>query len=178
MIDADFKAVLDRVGLATKEKIIPDGRLHRFTVKGDRPGSKNGWYVLYSGNLPAGAYGSWKTGDSGTWCAKADRDLSPAEREENRRFFAKTQSQQGRGCLHRPGRFLLVQYARRTHPVFYAPITYGNTKGDLKLCRQQAFDLIDQILEVEGFGEDLRIGLDIFLMGEGDGGETGDKHDF
>jgi putative DNA primase/helicase len=45
MIDT-FKTALDAAGLSTKEKISPDGRMHRFHVDGDRPGSKNGWYVL------------------------------------------------------------------------------------------------------------------------------------
>jgi putative DNA primase/helicase len=77
-----FKQALDRAGLSTKDKITPDGKLHRFTVEGDRPGSKNGWYVLYGDVIPAGSYGSWKTGFKGTWCAKAENALTPAERKE------------------------------------------------------------------------------------------------
>lgn len=41
-IVAAFKTALDRAGLFTKDKITVDGKLHRFTVQGDRPGSKNG----------------------------------------------------------------------------------------------------------------------------------------
>lgn len=81
----DFKTVLDKAGLSTKDKIIADSRLHRFHVSGDSPGSKNGWYVLFGDGVPAGSFGNWKTGDKGTWCAKADHDLTPAQREENRR---------------------------------------------------------------------------------------------
>ncbi|MCD8566536.1 MAG: hypothetical protein LRY36_01205 [Alphaproteobacteria bacterium] len=81
MID-DFKAAFDRSGLSTKEKIIPDGRMHRFHIEGDRPGSKNGWYVLYGDGLPSGAFGSWKTGFKGTWYAKPQNTLTPAERRD------------------------------------------------------------------------------------------------
>lgn len=84
MIEA-FKNELDKAGLSTKEKIVGDGRLHRFHVEGDNPGSKNGWYVLYGDSIPAGSFGSWKTGDHGTWSQKAARDLTSAEREEYRR---------------------------------------------------------------------------------------------
>lgn len=77
-----FKQHLDKAGLSTKEEITADGKLHRFTVQSDKPGSKNGWYVLYDDGIPAGAFGSWKTGDRETWCAKADRDLTPAERQD------------------------------------------------------------------------------------------------
>lgn len=80
-----FKAALDAAGLSTKDKIVADGKLHRFHVNGDRPGSKNGWYVLYGDGLPAGSFGSWKTGFKGTWCAKAENTLTTAEREEFRR---------------------------------------------------------------------------------------------
>ncbi len=79
-----FKQELDKAGLSTREKVIPDGRLHRFHVEGDSPGSKNGWYVLYGDGVPAGSFGSWKTGDHGTWCEKSARDLTPTQREEYR----------------------------------------------------------------------------------------------
>ncbi|MCF8495533.1 MAG: toprim domain-containing protein [Alphaproteobacteria bacterium] len=79
-----FKAALDKAGLSTKDKITADGKLHRFTIQSDRAGSKNGWYVLYGDGLPAGSFGSWKTGFKGTWCAKAKNTLTAAEREEFR----------------------------------------------------------------------------------------------
>jgi putative DNA primase/helicase len=82
---AAFKTALDRSGLVTKDKITADGRLYRFTVQGDRPGSKNGWYVLFDGPVPAGAFGSWKTGVKGTWCAKGENTLTKAEREDFKR---------------------------------------------------------------------------------------------
>lgn len=85
MIEAEFKTALDKAGLSTKDKIIADGKLHRIRVEGDKPGSKNGWYVLFEEGVPAGSFGSCKTGDKSTWCAKADRDLTLAQREENRR---------------------------------------------------------------------------------------------
>ena len=63
-----------------------DGKIHRYRVEGDKSGSENGWYVLYvDGALPSGAFGSWKTGDSTTWCSKSEQALSPQEREEWRR---------------------------------------------------------------------------------------------
>lgn len=44
-----------------------DATIHRFYVPGDRPGSRNGWYVLFSDGLAAGAFGSWKTGGTYYW---------------------------------------------------------------------------------------------------------------
>ena len=81
----NFNAALDKAGLATKDKIIPDGKLHRFTVKGDKAGKKNGWYVLYGDGLPAGAFGCWKRGISESWCSKTDRQMMAAERSEFKR---------------------------------------------------------------------------------------------
>ncbi|MBT9098412.1 toprim domain-containing protein [Methylovulum psychrotolerans] len=63
--------------------LIPDGKIHRYRVDGDKSGSLNGWYVLFSdGAIPAGAFGSWKTGESVNWCSKAESKLSPLERDE------------------------------------------------------------------------------------------------
>ncbi|NRA61893.1 MAG: toprim domain-containing protein [Psychrobium sp.] len=59
--------------------ITADDELHRFNVQGDKPSSKNGWFVLYDGNIPAGAFGSWKLGTSSNWCSKNKQDMSNAE---------------------------------------------------------------------------------------------------
>ena len=56
-----------------------DGRLHRYDVAGDPRGRKNGWFVLFDGPAPAGAFGSWKTDVTQTWRATAP-DASPATR--------------------------------------------------------------------------------------------------
>ncbi len=73
--------------------ILPDGKIHRFQVDGDKSGSKNGWYVFYGDNgLPAGAYGSWKTGKTFTWCGKSEKSLSDAERAEWRKRIAEAKT--------------------------------------------------------------------------------------
>ena len=75
-------------GLAPVKELNPqsDGKVHRFRVEGDKPGSTNGWYVLHSHPLLAGAFGSWKTGESHTWCEKREgKPPTPAERAELQR---------------------------------------------------------------------------------------------
>ena len=39
-------------------EFITDGLVHRYQIKGDRPGSRNGWYIGFSNGIVAG---SWKT---------------------------------------------------------------------------------------------------------------------
>ncbi len=82
MLEDDFKAVLSADGLSTRDKIIADGRLHRFHVQGDKSGAKNGWYVLYGGDIPAGAYGCWKRSISHTWCTKSLKRMTVTQRKE------------------------------------------------------------------------------------------------
>lgn len=87
-VEGDFLSALVAFGVppAKAMSFSADGRIHRYRVDGDKSGSKNGWYVLYTdGDIPAGAFGSWKTGDSGTWCAKAENAMTPQEREALRR---------------------------------------------------------------------------------------------
>lgn len=62
-----------------------DGKLRRYRVVGDKPGSCNGWFVSYSGPVAGGAYGSWKTGESHTWREQSTRTQTPAERAEIQR---------------------------------------------------------------------------------------------
>ncbi|HTN30588.1 MAG TPA: toprim domain-containing protein [Pseudomonas sp.] len=53
---------------------VADGHIHRFHVLGDRPGSRNGWYLLHADARPAGCFGSWKTGGYHSWSG-ARRDV-------------------------------------------------------------------------------------------------------
>ncbi len=62
--------------------IVADGRLHRYRVDGDKPGTANGWCVLHMDGVPAGIFGSWKAGFSSTWCARDRSELKPGERAE------------------------------------------------------------------------------------------------
>lgn len=56
----------------------PDGSIHRFDVPGDKPGRRNGWYVLHANGIASGAFGSWKHGDCHTWTSRAPADQREA----------------------------------------------------------------------------------------------------
>ena len=73
---------------AGKDTPAFDGQLHRYRVEGDKAGSKNGWMVFYGDSLPSGAFGSWRTGQSETWCAKGDHELSAAEKAQRDQHLA------------------------------------------------------------------------------------------
>jgi putative DNA primase/helicase len=74
--------------MPVKEQPQADGQLHRFRVEGDKPGSKNGFYRLYGGEIPWGFFGSWKVDGTHTWRATIDRPVSRAEQAEHRRQMA------------------------------------------------------------------------------------------
>jgi len=75
-----FRQALQNVGLEPPAEVITDGTLHRFTVVGDRPGSKTGWYILHADEPMAGAFGCWKRGISETWCCKSLHSMIPEEK--------------------------------------------------------------------------------------------------
>lgn len=85
---SNFLDAMRFTGLCPQENIIDDGKLHRFYVNGDRPGSKNGWYVFFG---PAGSYGSWRTGEKFNWFAKGTR-ASDAINEQIKLQIAKARS--------------------------------------------------------------------------------------
>ena len=93
MIERQFKQALDEAGLITKDPVIADGGLHRFYIEGDKPQSKNGWYVLYLGDISAGSYGSWKDGTKYTWCSKSENVMTQAEKRSYFQTIAKAKKQ-------------------------------------------------------------------------------------
>jgi putative DNA primase/helicase len=80
-------------GLAPAKEIdLPgDGKLQRYRVQGDKAGSRNGWVVLHSHPIMAGAFGSWKTGESHTWRDQSAQSQTPAERAELLRVLQEMQ---------------------------------------------------------------------------------------
>lgn len=61
-----------------------DGDIHRFHVPGDKPGTLNGWYCLFADGIASGAFGSWKTGGTSTWCSREPVDAREAEQVRQR----------------------------------------------------------------------------------------------
>jgi len=72
-----FQQAMADAGLLGAEQIIADGKIHRFHVEGDKPGTKNGWHVFYGDDVSAGAFGSWRTGQHETLCSQAPSTFSP-----------------------------------------------------------------------------------------------------
>lgn len=90
-IDA-FGDAMFSAGLGQPE-IIPDGNLHRFRTPDDKAGKRSGWYVVRLDRVPAGAFGSWKAGESRTWCAKSKGEQTPVGRADIRALMAKVRRQ-------------------------------------------------------------------------------------
>jgi len=72
-IEEQFRAAMARAGIQCDDPIVGNGEIQRFMVDGDRPGSKNGWYVLHIDGVPAGKFGSWRTGLESTWVSSEVR---------------------------------------------------------------------------------------------------------
>lgn len=64
--------------------LIANGKIHRFRVAGDKPGSVNGWVVLTEGDTLFGGFGSWKTSESHTWREATAKPLTAAQRADIR----------------------------------------------------------------------------------------------
>jgi putative DNA primase/helicase len=75
-----FADTLRAAGFVLKGEPVADGCIHRCHVKGDKPGTRNGWYVLFPDPL-AGAFGHWKSGLSEKWCARGGAIFTPAQRK-------------------------------------------------------------------------------------------------
>ena len=89
--------------------LILDGQLHRGTAPGDRPGSNNLWYVVYTDGIPSGAFGSWKIGDYHTWSSRSPTDRREAEHLRQQMGEARRQ----REAELRQRQQATAEYARR-----------------------------------------------------------------
>lgn len=68
------------------------GALNRYRVEGDKAGSANGWFVFYDDGIPAGAFGSWKSGITESWCSKREHELSDTDRAQRDRHLAEAKA--------------------------------------------------------------------------------------
>ena len=87
----------------------PDSTIHRFTVPGDKPGSLNGWYVMYVDGIASGAFGSWKQGGTHTWSSRAPVDYHEANKLREQAQHAKQQRLAEQRQRHRA----TTEYAQR-----------------------------------------------------------------
>lgn len=91
---SDFVQAMRDVGLESRQEIIADGRIHRFQIVGDKNRKPNGWYILHTADVQAGAFGNWKTGQKYVWSEKRSQPMSPEQRAEYRqRLCAARQAQ-------------------------------------------------------------------------------------
>ena len=78
-----FRLAMAGAGLTPPTEIIDDGVIHRFSTNG-KPTHKNGWYMLHTDGIAAGAFGDWREGFTQNWCSKADTSMTDAERFAHR----------------------------------------------------------------------------------------------
>ncbi len=75
-----FQQAIAGAGLPVPDVIHGDGALHRFSTSGKRA-DQSGWYVLHDdGDIPAGAFGCWRSGMQSSWCSKDSKAMTQAER--------------------------------------------------------------------------------------------------
>ncbi|MBS0508997.1 MAG: DUF3987 domain-containing protein [Proteobacteria bacterium] len=80
-----FQQAIAGAGLPVPDVIHGDGALHRFSTNGKRA-DQSGWYVLHDdGDIPAGAFGCWRSGMQSTWCSKDTQAMTQAERSAHQR---------------------------------------------------------------------------------------------
>jgi putative DNA primase/helicase len=87
-----FGAAIASAGMEAPDAIRGDGKLHRFSPSVKRRDDA-GWYVLHLDGVPAGVFGDWRTGLTQTWCSKADKAMTQAEREAHRQRIKAMQAE-------------------------------------------------------------------------------------
>lgn len=77
-------------GLTPPDKIIMDGKIHRFNsgTKGRGGFDKPGWYVFYGDGIAAGRFGCWRAGIEQQWREDTGTKLTVAQEMANGRRMA------------------------------------------------------------------------------------------
>jgi len=79
-IEVAFREAMLASGLDTDDPISADGKFRRIHIKGDKPGQKNAWYLIFTDGVPAGRFGCHKRKVDENWCWKNRTELSKSER--------------------------------------------------------------------------------------------------
>jgi phage/plasmid primase-like uncharacterized protein len=82
--ESAFREALRERGIEPPRELIADGKIHRCATT-DRPGKRDGAYLLFLDGVPAGGYQNWCAGGEWeNWCSRAEDRLSEFERAEHR----------------------------------------------------------------------------------------------
>lgn len=102
MIEAHLHAAMQAVHGPLNWLPKADGQIHRYYVPGDRTGTRNGAYALYSDGIASGWFGSFKETGGTTWHTWSSRNPStPFELESIRRRVEQARRQREAEQLHR-----------------------------------------------------------------------------
>lgn len=85
-----FREAAIAFGLSRGFELVPDGKLHRVDLEDEKKGRESGWYLLHTDGVPAGAFGSWKSGEMQTWTFKDRNSLTKEERTHLAAITAKS----------------------------------------------------------------------------------------
>ncbi len=97
----EFLARIDQAGMTPHKRLdLIDGKLVRFRIDGDKAGSRNGWAIFHGGAEPAGAFGSWRTGESHTWRLEAAPGETSQARGARLRRLAEMHRQRAEDLVH------------------------------------------------------------------------------
>jgi len=76
--EQQLREEINKSGLHAPKQIIFDGKIHRFS--GDaKHRDDSAWYVAFDGEIPAAAFGCWRSDMSATWRADIGRELTTLE---------------------------------------------------------------------------------------------------
>jgi phage/plasmid primase-like uncharacterized protein len=81
-----FRLAIREAGLKPPDDIEPDGQLRHFSTNGSAT-DKGGWCVLFDGDVPAGAFGDFRSGVDEKWRGAIGRRLTSQEKAEQKRRF-------------------------------------------------------------------------------------------
>lgn len=114
-----FRQAMAKADIETPDTIIPDGKLHRFHVSGDKTGTRNGWYVLHIDKPASGIFGSHKTTIKHLWHSMSRDQMSWIDRKTIRQRIesAKLERQQEMERRHRTTQQNAMRIWRYAEPV-------------------------------------------------------------
>ncbi|MCC5794008.1 MAG: AAA family ATPase [Chromatiales bacterium] len=96
MSAADIRTAIAAAGLTPPERIIPDGKIHRFSTNGTRS-KRPGWYAMYEGEHRIGVFGCWRLGIQEKWSERSTSSWTEKERQTFRNILKQAEAERTAG---------------------------------------------------------------------------------
>ncbi|MFI3187770.1 MAG: hypothetical protein QX198_17480, partial [Methylococcaceae bacterium] len=163
-VETSFFNYCAEAGVIFTNQPIADGTLHRAHVEGDKPGTKNGAYILHADSKPSGWFQHFVSGACGTWTLSGKRKpMTAAMRQQidadRQRRKIEQQASHDNAAIKAYADWCSFQFASTLNPYLVRKKiqSHGAKAGVWRVWVNGKYDFIPESLVLPLFDESLKL---------------------